>query len=245
MNVAVVMPAFNEEEGIVEFMREILEAFAGHEARVVVVDDSSTDRTAALVEDAAQQGFPATVLRNVQNMGHGPSTLRALAAGVAAEADIIIAVDGDGQFHGSDIAQIAVALDTSGSDLVEGVRTGRNDPGYRRVVSALTRILVRSACGVAPRDANTPLRAYRRSRLIELLEMIPSDAMTPNLLTSAIARRDSWHLLEIPVSSLARRGSSTVGSTWGASMAALPSKHFVRFCWKSLKQWRRLRAVRA
>lgn len=245
MNVAVVMPAFNEEEGIVEFVREILEAFAGHEVGVVIVDDFSTDQTAASVEDAARQGLPVTVLRNAANMGHGPSTLRALGAGIEEEADIVVAVDGDGQFLGSDVARVAFALDTSGSDLVEGVRTGRDDPSYRRFVSALTRVLVRSASGVTPLDANTPLRAYRRSRLIELLETIPSDAMTPNLLTSAIARRHGWKLLEIPVSSLARRGSTSVGTTWGSSMAALPSKRFVRFCWKAQKQWRRLRTVRA
>lgn len=243
MEVAVVMPAYNEAEGIVEFLREIVEAFAGHQVNVVVIDDRSRDRTAETVERAAREGLPVRVLRNTENLGHGPSTLRALAAGVATEAGIVIAVDGDGQFLGSDIARVADELNSSGSDLVEGVRTGRDDPLYRRAVSAMTRALVRSASGIAPKDANTPLRAYRRPCLTELLEAIPEDAMTPNLLVSAIVRREGWRLLEVPVASLSRRGSSKVGTTWGSSLAALPSKRFVRFCWKSFLQWRRLRPV--
>lgn len=238
MRFAVVMPAFNEAEGIAEFVQEILDAFVVGSVAVVVVDDASRDQTAAEVERLASQGLPVIPMRNQENLGHGPTTIRALRSGLGTGADIIVAVDGDGQFSGVDVARIASLAGEAETDVVEGVRVGRGDPLYRRIVSSATRILVRRACGSAPRDANTPLRAYPRERLHAILDGLPEDAMTPNLLISASVRRQAWSIRELEVASLERRGTSRVGTTWGGTRVQIPSRRFLTFCWKSLQQWR-------
>lgn len=236
----VVMPAYNEAEGMAEFLEEIVAAFAAGEVSVVVVDDASRDGTRAVVERLQAGGFPVQAFVNEVNLGHGPTTIRALTAGVESDAEVIVAVDGDGQFTGEGIAMVAQSLLVDHVDVVEGVRNGRSDPPYRTAVSAATRQLVKSATGVRPRDANTPLRAYRRERLSEVLLALPKDAMTPNLLISARTRRDNWVVREVDVASLQRRGASGVGTTWGPSLALLPSRRFLRFCWNALLQWRRI-----
>ena len=239
MSFVVVMPAYNEAEGITEFIREVLAAFDALEVSVIVVDDASGDSTPAALAELQEQGLPVTALRNDRNLGHGPSTIKALAAGLSAGHEVVVAVDGDGQFRGPDIARVASLVHTSGADVVEGARIGRGDPHYRRAVSSATRLLVRSACGLSPRDANTPLRAYRRNRLEQLLEGVPEDAMTPNLLMSASVRRNGWQIIETEVASLQRRGASSVGTTWGASRIQLPSRRFLMFCGRAFAQWRR------
>jgi dolichol-phosphate mannosyltransferase len=242
VSVAVVMPAFNEAEGISEFVLEIIDAFETSDVTVIVIDDASADRTTTVIEQLTAQGVPVTVRKNERNLGHGPSTLRALRAGLGTAADIVVAVDGDGQFLGKDVAQIAMLARTNSWDIVEGVRTGREDPFYRRMVSRVTRTLVRRACGSAPRDANTPLRAYPRHRLQALVDALPEDAMTPNLLISASVRRNNWGVAEVDVASLRRRGASSVGSTWGASRIKFPSRRFIVFCWDAFNQWRQFQS---
>lgn len=238
MSFVVVMPAYNEAEGIAGFVQEIFAAFGPAEVSCVIIDDASSDATSAALTKLQEQELSVTVLRNERNIGHGPSTIRALAAGLRTEHDVVVAVDGDGQFHGPDIVRVASLAQASGADVVEGARVGRGDPLYRRAVSSATRVLVRSACGRPPLDANTPLRAYQRHRLEELLDRVPETAMTPNLLISASVRRNNWQIIETEVASLQRRGSSSVGTTWGTSRIQLPSKRFLMFCGRAFAQWR-------
>jgi dolichol-phosphate mannosyltransferase len=238
--IAVVMPAFNEAEGIVGFLEEIVQAFQEGQVSVLVVDDASTDGTAATVTAAAERGLPVRVVVNQPNRGHGPSTLRALRCGLDEGVDVVVAVDGDGQFLGTDIAAVAVRAQAEGVP-VEGCRFDRSDPWFRRLVSGVTRLLVRAASGTNPQDANTPLRAYPATLLQALLDRLSKDLVTPNLIISALLRRDGVTIIEMPVRSLPRRGSTAAGSTWGQRVHILPSRRFIMFCWRAFTQWARLR----
>jgi glycosyltransferase involved in cell wall biosynthesis len=237
MTLSVVMPAWNEAEGIAGFIHELNEALEQWQPSFIVVDDFSTDDTADAVRRLASQGIPATVVTNPSNRGHGPSTLTALQLGLKGFPSAIVALDGDGQFRGVDVATVVASLLAGTADVVEGVRRNRNDPLYRRLVSAGTRFLVWTRAGRVPADANTPLRAYRPSVLAGLLQSVPVSAVTPNLIISALCRRNGLVILEIPVASLPRRGASSVGTTWGNRRKALPSKRFLTFCARAVREW--------
>lgn len=235
-SVTVVMPAYNEEAGIPGFLREIAAAMSGLDLALIVADDCSTDNT--LTQLAALAGeLPLTVLPGEANAGHGPTTIRALKAGLATGSDVIVAVDGDGQFVGADMRRLVDMLLTREADIVEGVRTGRDDPVFRRATSWTTRTLVQMRAHQRPQDANTPLRVYRPSALRRLLAVIPADAMTPNLLVSAISRTWGLAVLEVPASSIPRRGGDPGGSTWRAKRQSIPSRRYVDFCLKAGRQW--------
>lgn len=240
MSVIVVMPAWNEAEGITGFLVELASALDGLDPRFVVVDDCSTDRTSDAALAAVEQGVDVTCLVNDVNSGHGPSTMRALRAGLASGADAVVAIDGDGQFVGADVRRVVDALLSGTAQVVEGVRTSRSDAAYRRLTSEVTRGLVWTRSRTLPADANTPLRAYRPAALARLLERVPPDAMTPNLIISALCRRWRIPLVEVPVLSQPRRGASAEGTTWGARRASLPSRRFVGFCVKAAGEWVRL-----
>jgi glycosyltransferase involved in cell wall biosynthesis len=240
MRVAVVMPAWNEAEGIAGFLEELSEALSEWTVEFIVVDDCSSDRTAEAVGAAAKRGTPVSVLSNEVNRGHGPSTMRALRAGLATGADVVVAIDGDGQFLGSDVARVVERIASGNSLVVEGVRSDRGDAVYRRLTSEVTRALVWSRAHTLPADANTPLRAYRPDLLQRLLDRVPPDAMTPNLIISALCRKWRVPLAEVPVASRPRRGLSAQGTTWGARRASLPSRRFVTFCLRATGEWVRL-----
>lgn len=237
MTIAVVMPVWNEAEGIGEFLQELSRALRQKAVEFVVVNDCSTDNTRAVLHQLAESGFPVTILENDINRGHGPTTMRALAAGLASGADVVVAIDGDGQFLGEDVRTVIEALPAGSAGIVEGVRTTRDDPYFRKVVSLSTRVLVRVRCGESPKDANTPLRAYRRQTLSKILEVIPPDASTPNLFISAYSRRSGIPVREQEVRSIPRRGASAIGSTWGKQRSFMPSRRFVKFCWRAAREW--------
>ena len=237
MRVAVVMPAYNEAEGIGEFLTELNNSLQDWDSEFFVVNDLSTDKTIQALENAGESGIPVNVFTNDINLGHGPSTLRALTLGLDSGSDLIIAIDGDGQFIGSDVAQLVALMKDSDTEIIEGVRRQRNDPAYRSIVSSITRNLVWTRAGVKPTDANTPLRIYRRSALSTILESLPSNAMTPNLLISAITRRRGLTFAEVDVQSIPRRGTEVGGSTWKAKTDFLPSKRFIKFCTGATAQW--------
>jgi glycosyltransferase involved in cell wall biosynthesis len=237
MKIAVVMPAWNEAEGISGFIEELNVALSEWEPVFVVVDDCSTDDTSEKVRSLTSSNISVALHTNPKNSGHGPSTITALQLGLATGAAGVVSIDGDGQFLGDDVAHIVEILMRQGVDVVEGVRTQRDDPRYRRVVSLITRLLVASKARAIPKDANTPLRAYKSTTLASILTVVPERASTPNLIISVICRRWSLSLTEVPVKSISRRGSNPDGSTWGKAHKSVPSKRFLSFCAGAVGEW--------
>lgn len=237
----VVMPAWNEAEGITSFLRELNTALVGCSPRFIVVDDCSTDGTAEVVRSLAAERIEVQAHEQPHNAGHGPSTLRALRLGLESGSAIIVATDGDGQFVGSDVRRVVDELQQRSLEVVEGARTQRTDPGYRALVSTITRILVGFRAHKFPADANTPLRAYTRDALQKVLQRLPGDVLTPNLMISAICRANRMALGEVQVRSLPRRGKNATGTSWGRSLRGLPSKRFVVFCLRATREWFTLR----
>jgi glycosyltransferase involved in cell wall biosynthesis len=205
-----------------------------------VIDDCSTDSTSQVVDSVRRNGIDARALRNVSNSGHGPSTLRALEEGMKTDADLVVAVDGDGQFYGSDLARVVQRSVDTGCDVVEGDRRNRGDPLYRRAVSLTTRLLVFVKSRKFPRDANTPLRVYRPEVLRRLLEVIDDDCVVPNLAISAHSRRWGLRIESLEVQSIPRRGADKTGTTWGKSRRQLPSQRFVKFCVRAIRDFARV-----
>ncbi|MEI5583401.1 glycosyltransferase family 2 protein, partial [Agromyces sp. CCNWLW208] len=180
---AVVMPAYNEAEGLPGFLEELertLSPLARH-LDLVVVDDRSTDATAAVLHDLSGRLPALTVIEAEANRGHGPTALAAYRAGLELGPDLVVHVDGDGQFHGIDVARAVRATVSTGADVVHGVRRGREDPWFRRVLTGIVGIVVGFAAGRRVPDVNTPLRVYRPAALAELLEFVPDDALVPHV----------------------------------------------------------------
>ncbi|MBD3752570.1 MAG: glycosyltransferase family 2 protein, partial [Micrococcales bacterium] len=162
-HLVVIAPAFNEADGIADFIAEIYREVSPRAAvvEIVVIDDASTDDTAAKVIALGLDGVRVVV--QPHNRGHGPAAIAAYREGLARGADVIVHVDGDGQFDGADIAR--VALSSKHHEVVHGIRRGRTDPWYRRVLSTGLRLLIWPFARRRIPDINTPLRAYHPDAL--------------------------------------------------------------------------------
>lgn len=231
------MPIFNESEGIVAFLTELNETFSHFDTEFLVVDDCSGDNSAELVQEFAKDFPNIRLLAQKTNRGHGPSTLIGLREAIRSSPDVVVTADGDGQISGDDLLRIAQTVTKESSGYVEGVRTSRNEPWFRGLVSMATRTLVFLRSGKTTRDANTPFRGYQIQFLSEVLERLPANSATPNLIISAYARKAGWHVSEVKIVSLHRRGESSVGTTWKQGNPSIPSSRFIWFCVRASLQW--------
>ena len=218
-HLVIVMPAYNEEEGIRGFIDEIREHVAPLVERVTfaVADDRSTDATVAAlnrIDDVHVHPQPV-------NRGHGPTALAAYRAGLALEPDLLVHVDGDGQFIGPDFTRLVLAAESTGADVVHGVRRSRTDPWYRRVLTGAVGVLIASAAGRRVPDVNTPLRAYRPDALQRLIDAVPVEALVPHVHFSLAEARGGFVVRYLAVTSIPRRGESTSGTMWGGGVRAL------------------------
>ena len=240
-SVAVAIPAYNEAEGIVEFVSEIRDSLVPATSRLhlIVVDDASADATVEVLE--SQGGDGLEVVSAPRNRGHGPTLLAAYRRALDHGTDFVLAVDGDGQFRGTDLRRALVLLQDE-AHAVCGVRRFRQDPWFRMIMTRLLRGYVRLAFGVAARDPNCPLRGYESPLLADLLGRLPPDCLIPNLYLTILASRHGAALLEVDVSHRVRRGSSPDGSSWGAARRFPVPWRLVRFSWRALLESRKFRA---
>ena len=119
--VSIVVPAFNEARGIERAVRSLASSDYP-ELEVVVVDDGSTDGTAALVE---RLGLPNVRVVQQENAGKPAALNRGLA--VAAH-DLVVMVDGDTIFEAETLGRLVRPL----SDPAVGAVSGNTKVGNRR-----------------------------------------------------------------------------------------------------------------
>jgi glycosyltransferase involved in cell wall biosynthesis len=202
---SVVVPAFNERNGLPELLAEIERACdsMGRSWEVIFVDDGSTDGTGETLEGLAAEHEQVRVVRLRRNFGKSA----ALSAGFAqSSGDVVVTLDGDGQDDPSEIPALVAKLD-EGYQLVSGWKRDRQDPPLRRWASRLFNGVTARLSGVRLHDFNCGLKAYRgdcaRSLRIygELHRYIP-----------VLAVQRGWRVTEVPVHHRARRhGRSKFG----------------------------------
>lgn len=235
--VAVVMPVYNESEGISDFIYELKGYLLRYSPIFIIIDDKSIDATVQSIKKIqSSSDVNLLLLQNSQNMGHGPSTIRAISEGLKI-ADLIVTIDGDGQFHGKDVQKGLEYFANSNIDILEGVRILRSDPWYRKIITSILKYLVFIKSGKYTHDANTPLRFYKSIVLYQLMRVIPKSSLIPNLYISIHSRRNKFRIAEFKVQSKQRRGSEKSGTTWGRTSALLPNLRLIRFVFYAMKEF--------
>ena len=195
-DVSVVIPAFNEEEGIAAVVAEVR---ARPWREVLVVDDGSTDRTA---ERAAEAG--ARVVRHPYNKGNGA----AVKTGVReAKGDVVLLMDGDGQHDPADAERIVAPIGVH--DMVIGARSAADQDALRALGNATFKAVASWLTGRPIPDLTSGFRAARRDRLLEILHLLPNGFSYPT--TSCLAFLKAGHNVAFePIRARPRKSPSKV-----------------------------------
>lgn len=169
MKLLIALPCFNEAEKIAQVLASIPETFAGvDERRLLVVDDGSADDTAALALAAG-----AMVVRHKHNKGLGQAFRSAVDYALDHGFDLMVNMDGDGQFDPADIQRLIDPILAQEADFVTGSRflTGgriQHMPPVKRWGNAGMNRLVSRLCGQRFSDVSCGFRAYSRETLLSI-----------------------------------------------------------------------------
>ncbi len=197
--VTIVIPAYNEGAHLGEVLAELLPHLGGRVAEVVVIDDGSTDDTAA-----AAEAHGVTLLRHPVNRGYGA----ALKTGIRhAATPYVVTMDSDGQHRPEDVLQVCAAA--ADWDLVVGQRTELIHSTFWRMPGKwfLTRVASYLAAMTIP-DLNSGLRLFRREEVLKYLRLCPdgfSFSTTSTMAFLCRGHRVRW----LPIQVRTRQGGTS------------------------------------
>lgn len=163
---AIVIPAYQEAATIGDIVGRARAALP--EAPVIVVDDGSSDGTAALAEAAGA----TEVLRHAENRGKGAALRLGMARALALGAGLVATLDGDGQHRPEDLPRLVAMAQARPGCLVIGSRRAAaragGQPAARRRANRVADFWISWAAGQAIADSQCGLRVYPAAALAGL-----------------------------------------------------------------------------
>lgn len=118
MKLVIIIPCYNEEKTLPSVLKSIPKKIPGiKKIEIVVIDDGSTDKTALVAEKNK-----AIVITHKTNQGLGTAFRSGIDMALLRNADIIVNIDGDGQFNPQDIKKMIKPILHNEADVVTGTR---------------------------------------------------------------------------------------------------------------------------
>ncbi|WP_317296293.1 glycosyltransferase family 2 protein [Methanoculleus nereidis] len=175
--IAVVIPAYNEEE----LIQGTLDGIPDFVARIYVVNDASTDMTGAIIDDYAQHNPRVVPIHQNPNQGPGAAVISGYSRALSDGIDVVATMDGDGQMDPQYLSKFLDPIVDGKCDFTLGNRLG--SPEYRGRMSkwrffgnAMLTFLTKIASGywsmMDPQNGYTAI-SRRALESIEFKDMYP------------------------------------------------------------------------
>ncbi|MFD2058798.1 glycosyltransferase family 2 protein [Mesorhizobium calcicola] len=166
--ISIVIPCRNEAANLPLLIDEIEAAMAGRDFELIIVNDGSTDDTAAvLAAQAALRPFPVRELRHRKSAGQ---SLSVRSGAWAARGSVVATIDGDGQNDPQYIPVLVDALRQAGPDFgaAQGQRLKRRDSKVKQLASRFANWLRNAILHDETRDTGCGLKAVHADILRKL-----------------------------------------------------------------------------
>ncbi len=171
------------------------------DAEILVIDDGSTDATAAV---CAEHGV--SVLRQAYSMGNGAAIKRGARA---ARGDVLVFMDADGQHDPADIIRLVAKLD-EGFDMAVGARDWSGQAGVGRgLAHSFYNWMASRMTGHRVADLTSGFRAVRADKFREFLHLLPNGFSYPTTSTMAFFR-SAYAVAYMPIKAAQRVGKSHI-----------------------------------
>lgn len=199
---SVIIPSYNEERRLPETLERIAAYVraSGREAEILVVDDGSTDHTAAVAESFRSKLPALRVISNGVNRGKGYSVRRGM---LEARGRIVLFTDADLSAPIEEADKLFAALDTHdvaiGSRALDRALISVHQSHFREFAGIIFNTLVRLCLRLPFVDTQCGFKAFRREpcRIIFEQQRIERFGFDPELLY--LARHHGLRAVEIPV----------------------------------------------
>ncbi|MEI8361196.1 MAG: glycosyltransferase family 2 protein [bacterium] len=187
-----IIPAYNEAKNIGEVLATALKIYSD----IVVVDDGSSDETAAIVSL-----FNVHLLRHVTNRGQGAALRTGTKFAVFNGADIIVHFDADGQFLIDDIEVAIKKIVLDKVDLVFGSRFLNDNtkmPWFKKnIIMPLARLVNKLAFNINLTDPQSGFRVFTAKSFEKIIWQQDGMAHCTEILHRAT--RSGLTLAEVPI----------------------------------------------
>ncbi len=209
-SLSVFFPAYNEQDIIAKTVESASSAVArfADDYEIIVVDDGSSDATAAMVEEITKHDPHVRLIRHEVNRGYG-AALRTGFANAAKE--LVFFSDADGQFDLQELPGLLGMLDRA--PVVLGYRIRRSDPAHRLFIAKVYNLVIRTVFGLRVRDIDCAYKLFRKDSLAQVLPLESNGAFVSSELLIKLRRRN------VP---MVERGVHHYPRTTGVSKGATP-----------------------
>ena len=230
LDVALVIPVYNERDNLPLLIDEITHAVGGTGRRyeIVAVDDASTDGSLDVLR-GLERDHPE--LRVVALAEHAGQTA-ALAAGFrAACSRVVVTLDADLQNDPADVPALLAELERSSAAAVVGYRVNRHDSAWKRLQSRIANGVRNRLNRETIRDTGCSLKAFRADAVCALPLFDGMHRFLPTLV-----RMGGGTVVEVPVRHRPRRFGRTKYGMWNRVFRSFADALAVR--------WMQRRALR-
>ena len=189
--VFVVVRAYNEAPVI----RDVVAPLCDHFDHIVVVDDGSTDSTAACLH-----GLKVTLISHSVNLGGGAALQTGISYALSRGADWILTFDADGQHGIDDALAVLESLQSDNCDVVFGSRflgSAINIPKTRALLLIAARWFSNLTSGIRLTDTHNGLRGFNR-KAASLLDIQQNDMAYASEILHQL-KQGNMTIREIPV----------------------------------------------
>lgn len=200
MKIIIGIPVYNEEK----FIKNIVQRCLKYSNNIIVCDDGSTDST---VEEAIRGG--ATVIKHEQNKGKGAALKSLFQAAKELQADVLITIDGDGQFLPEEIDKIMKPILENKTDIVIGYRfdDSTDMPAYRKIGNKFLDKMTNVASEIKFRDTQSGFRSYSK-KAIESINFV-ADGFSADSEILIDASKKKLRIMEEKVTVIYNTGEAT------------------------------------
>ncbi len=164
MNLAILIPALNEEKTIGQVIESIPKSL---NAKIIIVDDGSTDKTSKIAKSKG-----AIIVKHFKNKGLGKAFQNGLDKALEIKADILVTIDADGQFDTAEIPKLIKPVKEGKADLATGSRflnkSPKNMPWIKKWGNRRLAGIISWATGQKIHDVSCGFRAYGSEAMLNL-----------------------------------------------------------------------------
>jgi len=193
--ISIIVPAFNEEDRIKPFLRELNDCLNDINHEIIVVDDGSIDNTGRVAKE-----FGAKVLSYNKNKGKGV----AIKTGVRhAKGEYIIFMDADGSIHPSNIKNVVKFLErydiVVGSKFIRGTETIIKQPVIRDITAFFFNLFVNILFHIQYSDYLCGCKGFRREAAKRIFSFLMTERWIFDVEVFLLANKFNLTIKEIPI----------------------------------------------